>query len=260
MHIWITSILDLFPEFRSRKAKGLRLQDMRGIPTYSRLAVLLSKTEQRRLEGFKVAHAALLYLAAHTMTRTVLDWYATCPIRTLEELPQWPSGKPYLPKEMTGKPLYFNLSHSWPLAVLAITRVAECGVDVEVADEELPWLEMSRHAMHPKEFQAVVNAPHPDRAFLKTWTLKEAVAKAVGLGLAWDFSSFSIQKNGAIAENGVVRNDLCVLPVPCPELRGSRNIFMAVGCKVAPDEMPAVKVHAFDIAQCPLNHNRQVIL
>jgi 4'-phosphopantetheinyl transferase len=93
-----------------------------------------------------------------------------------------PGGKPRL----SGDPgLAFNLSHSGALAVIAVTRRAAVGVDIELLGRELrPGV--IRRALAPPELEVVQAADEERRgeAFLRHWTAKEAYGKALGAGLA----------------------------------------------------------------------------
>lgn len=81
----------------------------------------------------------------------------------------------------------FNLSHSGAAAVLAIARGVELGVDLETPGRVRPFVALARRYFRPAEAQAVEAAAEADResVFLRLWTAKEAVLKALGRGLAF---------------------------------------------------------------------------
>lgn len=83
-------------------------------------------------------------------------------------------GKPYL----TDHTLAFNVSHSqqW-LAVAWSKRQTSIGVDIEHAEREQQVLAISKRYFHVNE-QATA-----EQSWLHTWTRKEAILKAHGLGL-----------------------------------------------------------------------------
>jgi 4'-phosphopantetheinyl transferase len=94
-------------------------------------------------------------------------------------------GKPCLAAP-DAPPLRFNLSHSAGLTVLAVVEdaAAEPGVDVEDLDRRVgPGL--FEAALAPAERAALTALPEAARgtAFLRLWTMKEAVLKAAGIGL-----------------------------------------------------------------------------
>lgn len=81
--------------------------------------------------------------------------------------------------------LRFNLSHSGGLALVAVTREREVGVDVERADRERDVLRLAEVGLDAGEAAAVRAAPAGERAsaFYDAWVRKEAVAKCHGVGL-----------------------------------------------------------------------------
>jgi 4'-phosphopantetheinyl transferase len=82
--------------------------------------------------------------------------------------------------------LGFNWSHTGDVAVVALARGLELGVDVERLDRDMNALEIARRFFAPAELVALQACNETDRnaSFLKLWTAKEAVLKATGEGLA----------------------------------------------------------------------------
>lgn len=81
--------------------------------------------------------------------------------------------------------LHVNVSHTDGLAVLALTRAAPVGVDVERVRDDVNALDLARRYFAPAEADGIAALPQADRAlaFLRLWTRKEAVLKASGRGL-----------------------------------------------------------------------------
>jgi len=89
----------------------------------------------------------------------------------------------------TGLPadLDVNLSHAGNLVACALGIGVAVGIDVEPLDRVVDAADIARAQFAPEE-----QASGFDTAtFLRMWTLKEAVAKAAGLGLALELSSFA---------------------------------------------------------------------
>jgi 4'-phosphopantetheinyl transferase len=89
-------------------------------------------------------------------------------------------------------PVHFNVSHAAQMAAVAIDPVAPIGVDIECADgfsAEIP-----SSVLAPRERLALARCDQATRAreFVRLWTLKEAHAKRLGLGVHLDFASFEI--------------------------------------------------------------------
>lgn len=99
-----------------------------------------------------------------------------------------PGGKPILPPGESGDrpPLHFNVSHSGDLALIAVSRTRELGVDVE---KTRPISEAARIVRsyftetETDQFHQLDESARP-AAFIRGWTRKEAILKAQGVGLA----------------------------------------------------------------------------
>ncbi len=93
-----------------------------------------------------------------------------------------PWGKPALP---AGEPR-FNVTHSGDLALIAIARGADVGIDVEHHAIHRPLDDLARIVFTPKECATLARLQGDDRNrfFFRTWTCKEAVVKAIGGGLS----------------------------------------------------------------------------
>jgi 4'-phosphopantetheinyl transferase len=61
------------------------------------------------------------------------------------------------------------------------------GIDVEASTVEMASVtDVARRSFSEREYDAVLRAPDPCRVFLELWTRKEAVVKAMGVGMAQD--------------------------------------------------------------------------
>lgn len=99
-----------------------------------------------------------------------------------------PGGKPTLPPgETRGQPpWHFNVSHSSDLALIAVSRSRELGVDVEKTRPISESARIVRSYFTEAETERFHRLDESDRAgaFIRGWTRKEAVLKAQGVGLA----------------------------------------------------------------------------
>lgn len=84
----------------------------------------------------------------------------------------------------------FSVSHSGSLGLIAIAEgVRPVGVDVERIRSDTDFRALAARFLHPDEAAAIGD----DRdAFFRCWTRKEAVVKALGLGLAHPLDSFAV--------------------------------------------------------------------
>jgi 4'-phosphopantetheinyl transferase len=140
----------------------------------------LTADECDRAGRFRLGRIRDQFIAARGRLRALLGHYLNVEPRAVPVL-YADGGKPHLP---AAYPLHFNLSHTDGLAVFAVGR-ARVGVDVErcraVPDADgLVSRFFSRRECD--RFSALPPGARPD-AFLRAWTRKEAVLKAIGRGV-----------------------------------------------------------------------------
>jgi phosphopantetheinyl transferase len=86
---------------------------------------------------------------------------------------------------VSGEPAAVSVSHSCDMVVCAAGRVAALGVDVERIRPRRGWEALAAAVLHPQERSALERAPGAEhwRRFYQAWTCKEAIAKALGVGV-----------------------------------------------------------------------------
>ncbi len=134
----------------------------------------------------EIARAALLrgeearhrYLRAHRSLRAILRGETAARL----EFAIAGNGKPYLPH---APELGFNLSRSREMALVAVARGVEVGVDVERLRPMVEYQAIAERFFTPGDAAAVLETPEPERAreFFRRWTRMEAKLKALGIGL-----------------------------------------------------------------------------
>jgi 4'-phosphopantetheinyl transferase len=94
-------------------------------------------------------------------------------------------GKPCLSRPKASW-LRFSLSHSAGVAVFAVTRSREVGVDVERVRADFPFDDVARRMFPPDEREALEALSKEERVdtFFRMWTRKEAYLKGIGIGLS----------------------------------------------------------------------------
>jgi 4'-phosphopantetheinyl transferase len=93
-------------------------------------------------------------------------------------------GKPELVPADDEPRLRFNLTHTDGLVACAISRDHDVGLDAEALDRRIDYAAIARDHFAVSEQAALQRAPDKAETFMAFWTLKEAVAKSVGIGLA----------------------------------------------------------------------------
>jgi phosphopantetheinyl transferase len=148
---------------------------------------LLSPVEQARADAIRVPAVRTEFMAGRGLLRCLLAAaIGGDPAGVLLETKQ--NGKPYLAAPST---VEFNVSHSEGLILVALSRAAAVGVDVEFVSEEFgeaeEFIGIAQESFHAGEFSVISRTPPgPERllAFYGAWTRREAVAKADGRGIA----------------------------------------------------------------------------
>ena len=143
---------------------------------------VLSKEETTKAERFVFDSDRDRYIASHGALRMVLARYIAVEPAALE-FRTGPNGKPTLVQIFTD--VRFNLSHSGDLALIAVARGREVGVDVERVQEDIFFEQIVEHYFEPAEAWDLRVTPPNERAlrFFDLWTKKEACLKAEGTGL-----------------------------------------------------------------------------
>lgn len=105
-----------------------------------------------------------------------------------------PYGKPELTGKFAGERVRFNLAHSNGLALYAVTRGREVGIDIEYVRADLADEQIAQRFFSPREVTRLLAVPRHLRkeAFFNCWTRKEAYVKARGAGLSLPLDQFDV--------------------------------------------------------------------
>jgi 4'-phosphopantetheinyl transferase len=161
------------------------------------LWALLSPDERLRAARYHFARDRRRYLTGRGILRRLLGRTLGLPPATIE-FRYGPHGKPALADLQAGD-LRFNLAHAEGLAVYAIARQREIGVDVERVRPLKDTETLARRFFSRGEYEALRALPEPSRlaAFFACWTRKEATLKARGDGLALPLDRFEVSVDPA---------------------------------------------------------------
>ena len=154
---------------------------------------LLSADEQERAERFHFANDRSHFIAARGLLRTLLGRYLDSPPQQLS-FSYSPYGKPALTGEDDGRALRFNVSHSHGVALYAVAREREVGVDVEYVRHDMVGESIAERFFSAREVATLRSLPaevQPE-AFFNCWTRKEAFIKAIGEGLSFPLDQFEV--------------------------------------------------------------------
>ena len=153
----------------------------------------LSPDERARAARFHFPKHRQHFVAARGSLRMILARYLDRDPAQLEFCYS-PFGKPDLAPSADADGIRFNLSHSQGLALYAITRDQDIGVDLEGERANIAWEDIARRYFAPSEVEALRLVPASSRtqAFLNCWTRKEAFVKARGEGLSLPLDQFEV--------------------------------------------------------------------
>lgn len=132
--------------------------------------------------------------AAHARLHALLEHYAASDRKL--DIVRNERGKPHAPQSG----LDFNLSHARDHALIAFARRQPIGVDLESTSRRVEIEDLARRFFSSGEADALSALPASLRpaAFLRLWTCKEAVLKAIGQGLSFglDRVAFGLDDQG----------------------------------------------------------------
>jgi len=174
VHVWRAS-LDL-PAWHVRDLQGM-----------------LAADELGRAMQFKFQKDRRRFVAGRGLLRVILGLYLDVEPRHLHFCYS-NYGKPALAPLPGQEPLTFNISHSDGLALYAISRSRDIGVDVERIRFNVEYERLAERFFSRQENTALRALPSELKleAFLNCWTRKEAYIKARGEGLSFSLDEFDV--------------------------------------------------------------------
>jgi len=175
---------------------------------------LLSNEEQQRYQRFVTPGLKSRFLKRRLMIRQTLSHRFVTNTH----------GRPEIHPEQTHNDLHFNLSHSADMAILAIARRYEVGVDIEYSQvtQDSNHLEVAENYFTRDECRWIFDV-NPDQRlsrFFDLWTLKESYIKARGIGLSLPLHHFQF----SVTPTRSITLDEC-----CPASATGKNWQFALG-------------------------------
>jgi 4'-phosphopantetheinyl transferase len=143
---------------------------------------LLTPDELERADRMLDPQGQQHFIRARSALRAILGKYLNQPPGELA-FGYGEHGKPFIQDLATD--LHFNLSHSHELALLAVTRQAEVGIDLERLQAR-PNLQAIAHRLFDVTIQQELAQLEGDaltEAFYRHWTAHEATIKTLGSGI-----------------------------------------------------------------------------
>lgn len=187
-------------------------------------AAALPAARLRAAADVRDATARRRYLTAHAALQVLLAAYAGVPAGELA-LATGCFGKPRLAAPRRARTLSFSLSHAGDVCLIGLTRAGALGVDIERLDRRGDSDALAQAILSAREHARwrALAAPARRAALLQTWTCKEAILKALGVGLALNPRLCEIEWSGTGARiaalDGPVDGRWSVAPLPAIDAR-----------------------------------------
>jgi 4'-phosphopantetheinyl transferase len=153
----------------------------------------LTEDEQARAKRFHFLKDQNHYIAGRGMLRAILSRYLDLlPAQLRFSYSRY--GKPTLTEATGGEALRFNVSHSHGMALYAVTRNRDVGIDLELMRADFAGREIAERffSQHENEELLTLPAEAHCEAFFNCWTRKEAYIKARGEGLSIHLDQFDV--------------------------------------------------------------------
>jgi 4'-phosphopantetheinyl transferase len=168
----------------------------------ARLKDLLDDSELARLDAYARVDDRERFVVGCATSKLAIGRYLDVPAAEIEFARTCrrcglPHGKPRLRGQAAGA-LEFSISHAGEFVIVALTRQAPVGVDVERLDRSLPVEELAGAVLADSEVSELSAFPPKEqgRNFLVWWTRKEAIMKATGDGLSMPPSDIVVTPPG----------------------------------------------------------------
>lgn len=171
----------------------------------NRLFDRLSPEEQERADRYRQTADQERHILAHALKRHCLGQHLNTP----PELLTFSKGE-------KGKPLCdqapqtdFNIAHSGAWILFGLSAHGTIGVDVEHGFREVSDA-VADYALNQPQYDKVKSSTTPEQAMMVYWTQKEAISKALGLGLSMDFKKLECSGDLGVSQYSSRDNSLRV--------------------------------------------------
>ncbi|NWF98178.1 MAG: 4'-phosphopantetheinyl transferase superfamily protein [Nitrospirae bacterium] len=154
---------------------------------------ILSDEEKKKASAFRFSDDRERYIISHAVLRLLLSKYSG---EKPEEIVFYNNnyGKPYIMLNPDLPKIFFNISHSHKMAVIAISNGYEIGIDIEYLLRKINFEDIARRFFSNIENKKLnsLSGNLRKEAFFRCWTRKEAYLKAKGVGISGSFKSFEV--------------------------------------------------------------------
>jgi 4'-phosphopantetheinyl transferase len=156
-----------------------------------RCSAILSPDERARAQRFVFERHRRAYALSRGILRVLLGRYISLQPADIQ-FSYGSKGKPYLLE--FARQIRFNCSHSDGMALYAMTRHCDLGIDIEKIRPLQEMEQLAQRFFCPEEVHELLSLKPAEReaAFFRCWSRKEAYIKAVGDGLSIPLDGFRV--------------------------------------------------------------------
>lgn len=155
---------------------------------------ILTDSERQRAERFVVEPPKIQYIITRAFLRLGLSSLLNIEVQSYEfKKNKW--GKPLFIKS----PYEFNVSHTKNYAAIAFSFQKKIGIDIETKKKEFAAKNIAYRFFSEEEKAFLKQTATNDLSqhFFNIWSGKEAVSKAVGMGMSLNLDSYTVIPTGS---------------------------------------------------------------
>lgn len=153
----------------------------------------LPEAEAKKAGRFRFETHRKRFIKGHFMLRSLLGMYLNSDFYD-QEFYISRYGKPALQDSYKDNSIHFNISNSENICVCAFSQYGEIGIDIEKI-HDLPDMDRIIAGFfsdeEKKRFHSL-HEPNRTRTFFKYWARKEALLKAMGVGLSYPMNKVDV--------------------------------------------------------------------
>ncbi|WP_322034970.1 4'-phosphopantetheinyl transferase family protein [Burkholderia cenocepacia] len=189
---WRVHALDVPPAAARAGVRIARVDFDWRVPLASPAYAALSGDERARAARFLRHEDAVRSAATRAALRDVLGAALGIAPRAVAIVVD-ASGRPSLDRAHRAS-LDFNVSHAGDHALIAWAPAGRVGVDIEGCNRAADWRALTREVCAPAEVTYLDSLPGGtrEREFMRVWSAKEALLKALGTGIVGGLRAFAV--------------------------------------------------------------------
>lgn len=159
----------------------------------------LSDQEKSKAERFKSEADYNCFVSVHALLRIELSKLLGAKAKSIK-IGESEYGKPFI----SGMDLPFSLSRTKNLFAFVVGHSNQfLGIDIEQIKPEIDFMNISRNYFNVKEQELILSFNNIDdqkRTFFEIWTRKEALLKAIGIGINTELSKVPVLDGGNMVD------------------------------------------------------------